>query len=147
MSSLIVIDTNVLLRAADPAHALHRVAIDAQAKLRNSGSDPCILDQNLVESRAVATRPLSVNGLGMTQSEANAEIEKLRSLYRLHSDVPAIIVEWQRLVSQYGSQGKQNHDARIVAAMIVHSIPRVLTFNDSDFKRYSEIKVISPTGV
>jgi len=51
------------------------------------------------------------------------------------------------LATKYVSEGKQNHDARIVAAMIVHSVPRILTFNDSDFRRYAEIDVISPDVV
>ena len=39
------------------------------------------------------------------------------------------------------------HDARLVAAMIVHGIPNLLTFNLPDFKRFTEITVISPEEV
>jgi len=58
-----------------------------------------------------------------------------------------VFAQWEQLVTLYVSEGKQNHDARIVAATIVHSVPRILTFNDSDFTRYAEIDVISPIQV
>lgn len=56
-------------------------------------------------------------------------------------------MEWQRLVSAYVSEGKQNHDARIVAAMIAHGIATILTFNKADFVRYLEIAVFTPQEV
>jgi predicted nucleic acid-binding protein len=43
-----------------------------------------------------------------------------------------------------GVQGKQAHDARLVAAMKRHSINQILTFNTADFARYAEITAISP---
>jgi predicted nucleic acid-binding protein len=43
--------------------------------------------------------------------------------------------------------GKNAHDARIVAAMSVHGIDRLLTFNKPDFQRYHGIRVVSPHDV
>jgi len=145
--ALILTDTNILLRSADPAHTMHREATDSVDKLRRRGEQPCLVAQNLIEFRAVATRQANVNGLGMNQTEANGEIARLQSLYPVFPDVPAMFLEWQRLVSAYVSEGKQNHDARIVAAMIVHGIGAILTFNKADFVRYSEITVFTPQEV
>ena len=36
------------------------------------------------------------------------------------------------------------HDARLVAAMLVHKLTHILTFNSDDFRRYSEIIVVNP---
>jgi hypothetical protein len=69
------------------------------------------------------------------------------SLYELLSDTPAVFAQWALLVNTYTSEGRQNHDARIVAAMIVHEVPMILTFNDGDFRRYTEIEVLSPNEV
>jgi predicted nucleic acid-binding protein len=143
----VLIDTNVLLRMIEPGHVSHKVAVDAQIALKLAGHQPCIVDQNLVEFRAVVTRPPASNGVGMTQQQANFEIRSLMSLYELLSDTPAVFAQWAQLVNRYISEGKQNHDARIVAAMIVHEVPRILTFNDGDFRRYTEIEVLSPTEV
>jgi predicted nucleic acid-binding protein len=143
----VLIDTNILLRAVDISHPQHKLAVDSQISLRLAGEELCLFDQNLVEFRAVATRPGSSNGMGMTQQQSNSELKSLKSIYVHLSDTPSVFVEWEQLVAKYVSEGKQNHDARIVAAMIVHSVPRILTFNDSDFRRYAEIDVISPDVV
>jgi len=143
----VLTDTNILLRSADPAHAMSQVATDAVYKLRRRGDQPCLVPQNLIEFRAVATRPASVNGLGMSQAQANGEIPRLQSLYPVFPDLPAIFSEWERLVNAYVSEGKQNHDARIVAAMLVHGIGTILTFNKADFLRYSEIVAFTPQEV
>lgn len=43
--------------------------------------------------------------------------------------------------------GVQVHDARLVAAMRVHGVSRILTFNDKDFTRYADIEVVHPRTV
>jgi hypothetical protein len=43
-----------------------------------------------------------------------------------------------------GISGKNAHDARLVAAMIVHGVSSILTFNAKDFTRYAEIVVVDP---
>ena len=145
--TFVLMDTNILLRSAQPSHSMHQVAIDAQAELRRRGNQPCIVAQNLIEFRSVATRPASGNGLGMKEKDADAEIRELKALYPLYADEPQIVLEWETLVSTYGAIGNQNHDARIVAAMRVHGISSILTFNVSDFARYPDITVLEPAGL
>jgi predicted nucleic acid-binding protein len=43
--------------------------------------------------------------------------------------------------------GVHVHDAKLVAAMIVHGIDQILTFNVDDFARYSEIQVVHPRAI
>ncbi|GDX39768.1 hypothetical protein LBMAG21_00600 [Armatimonadota bacterium] len=143
---LVLVDTNILLRDVDTAHPMHQAVASAVEMLRLRGDILCLVPQNIIEFRAVATRPLSVNGLGMSQAEADSEIARLKTLYRLCLDTPYIF-EWERLVSTYGSAGKQNHDARIVAAMNIHGITALLTFNKSDFIRYQHITLWEPTDL
>lgn len=61
-----LIDTNVLLRLAQPDHPMHQDALNAVTTLHQNEDILFIIPQNLIEFWAVATRPLSVNGLGMT---------------------------------------------------------------------------------
>ena len=56
-------------------------------------------------------------------------------------------LEWRRLVVTHSVAGVQVHDARLVAAMLVHGIPRLLTLNDRDFSRFTEISAIHPLAV
>ena len=46
---------------------------------------------------------------------------------------------------QYNIQGVKVHDGRLVAAMNVHNVPRILTFNAGDFARYG-VEVLRPAS-
>ncbi len=142
--SYVLGDSNILLRYSDPKHPQYQEAKEAIKEVGRRGDILCVVPQNLVEFRAVATRPLSVNGLGMRQDEVKFAIKQLRQLFILFEETPAIFPEWERLVETYGSEGKQNHDARIVAAMNVHGITTLLTFNADDFVRYPGLTVYKP---
>jgi predicted nucleic acid-binding protein len=61
-------------------------------------------------------------------------------------DHPAIYDHWRRLVVARGVIGSQVYDTRLVAAMAVHAVGRILTFNAGDFARYG-IEVIHPLAV
>ena len=43
--------------------------------------------------------------------------------------------------------GKKAHDARLVAAMNLHGITHIVTFNSDDFARDAGITVIHPQGL
>jgi predicted nucleic acid-binding protein len=98
----------------------------------------------LYEFWVVATRPVAQNGLGLSASQAQAELTRLRGFCTLLDDTPAILPQWERLVAQHQVLGKNAHDARLVAAMLVHGVPRLLTFNAADFQRFSGITVMTP---
>ena len=59
-------------------------------------------------------------------------------------ETPDIHREWQRLVVTHRVFGKKAHDTRLVAAMLVHGVEEIVTFNGDDFRRYSSIKVLHP---
>ena len=40
-----------------------------------------------------------------------------------------------------------SNDPSLVAAMSVHRLTKLLTFNDRDFKRFTEIIVVSPQNI
>jgi predicted nucleic acid-binding protein len=42
-----------------------------------------------------------------------------------------------QLLAAYPGAGKQVHDANLVAAMLVHGVGRLLTFNATDFQRFA----------
>jgi predicted nucleic acid-binding protein len=93
----------------------------------------------------VATRPIAQNGLGMTTAEADAELVKLGPpLFRLLLDERAIYGSGRELVTRFSVEGKQAHDARLVAAMQRHGLTHLLTFNTADFQRYPGIRVLDP---
>jgi predicted nucleic acid-binding protein len=61
----VLVDTNVLLRLFQSQHPHAPLAEAAIRSLTNNGVQLCIVPQNMYEFWAVATRPLTNNGLGM----------------------------------------------------------------------------------
>ena len=142
-----LVDSNVLVFSANPSSPFYEESRDATQSLLERGERLCVLPQNLYEFWVVATRPVSANGLAMTTTEAQAELVRIKRLFRFLPDTPAIYSEWEKLVGQYSVSGTKSHDARIVAAMNVHGIKQLLTFDVRDFKRYLEITITSPADV
>lgn len=144
---LILVDSNILVFLASLSSPSHQTSVTATNQLRQSGDLLCVTAQNLIEFWAVATRPLNARGLGFTPAQAQAELAKIKSLFRFLPDVAAIYTEWERLVVQHGVSGKNAHDARLAAAMKIHGLTHLLTFNGGDFKRFAGITVIDPVSV
>ncbi|MBC6480495.1 MAG: type II toxin-antitoxin system VapC family toxin [Hormoscilla sp. GM7CHS1pb] len=142
-----LIDTNILLRSADPNHPMYADAVNGTTSLRSQGHQLCIIPQNLIEFWNVYTRPADKNGLGHTPDEAAMKVNRLKRLFLLLPDTLAIYSEWERLVLTYGVRGVQVHDARLVAAMQVHGLTHILTFNNRDFARYAEVTAVHPTDM
>lgn len=142
-----LIDTNILIRSVLRTDAQHQDALRAIRTLWNNGHSVCVVPQNLYEFWSVATRPASSNGLGMRPRQADRMTTRIEKLLLLFRDTPAVYDEWRRLVASHSASGKTSHDARLVAAMHVHGIENLVTFNVDDFKRYLGIKVIHPSKV
>jgi predicted nucleic acid-binding protein len=142
-----LVDTNLLLRSVEPSHPMYGDAVSAIATLQGRGEQLHIVPQNLIEFWNVYTRPLERNGLGHTATEAEVEVNRLKVFFSLLLDPSEIYEEWERLVVTYAVRGVNVHDARLVAAMLVHGLTHILTFNISEFARYSEITAVHPTTV
>ncbi len=62
-------------------------------------------------------------------------------------DTADILPEWEQLVVEHEVLGKQVYDARLVAAMRVHKLTHLLTFNTADFKRFTNITAVNPQSI
>jgi len=71
-----LLDTNVVLRFSNPSDALHNLATEAVATLLLQGHECYLTAQVLIESWVVATRPVSVNGLGWSIEQTHNVIEQ-----------------------------------------------------------------------
>lgn len=144
----VLLDTNILTRLSQQSHPHHAAAASAILALKTENEILYIVPQTLYEFWAVSTRPISANsGLGLTVAQTKTEMARVRSLFEMLPDTPAIFVEWERLVEIHEVKGKMSHDARLVAAMNVHGIKRILSFNDRDFSRYAAVTAINPADL
>ena len=132
-----LVDTSIIMRTIHIGSSQQISAINALAELRKQGETLCVVPQNLIEFWAVATRPVSANGLGLSIEET--EVAQIKLHFVLKTEDETIFENWENLVKDYRVSGKTTHDARIVAAMQTYGITNLLTFNVSDFQRYSQI--------
>ena len=143
----ILVDTNVFLRSVQPHHPLNHQALSALLFL-GKGSDPLVIvPQIIVEFWTAATRPIQNNGLGLTTLQAKGEIDRILGAFQLIPETAAIFDAWQDLVVSYAVSGLITHDARLVAAMKSFGIENILTFNEKDFRRFTEIKILTPPSI
>jgi predicted nucleic acid-binding protein len=142
-----LVDTNIATRLAEPGHAMHQAALDAVKLLVAQGHKLYIVPQTRYEFWVVCTRPTSVNGMGRTAAEAVAELATLKALFQWLDETAAVFGVWEQLVSSTPVVGKNAHDARLVAAMMVHGLTHILTFNAQDFRQYVGIMVVTPADV
>jgi len=145
--SRVLLDTNILLRSINPTHAHSAIAIDATDALRRQGSELCLVPQNIYEFWAVATRPVAVNGLGLSSEDAQQEVDGLLRHFTLLRDERTVFEHWREIVATYQIQGVRSHDARLAAAMQRHKVTAVLTFDEEVFRRIDEIDVLDPMQV
>ena len=143
----ILVDTNILLRAVQRQHTDSPVAVSALKTLHRQSHQLCLTPQNLIEFWSVCTRPAPVNGLGYSAAVAARHVSRFESIFRMLPDSQQIFQEWKSLVSQHNVTGASVHDARLVAAMKLHAVDQVLTFDASGFTRYPGITVIQPKAV
>src|SRR5216684_4793329 len=79
----VLVDTNILLRSAQPNHPLCSQAAHAVSKLILQMYAVFFCSQNIAEFWNVATRPAGLNRLGLSQEEAIQEVSNIEKLLTL----------------------------------------------------------------
>lgn len=145
---MIAIDTNVLVGAIQTFDPVLRASARRAVKsLYRDGEDLLCFPQNFVEFWSVSTRPAKANGLGLSPEQADHYLDRFHTILRVFPETPEIFSAWRRLVLRHRVSGVRVHDARIVAAMSVHLVPKILTFDLDDFNRFENITVVHPSSV
>lgn len=135
------VDTNLLVYSTAIGAPFRERARAALA--RNLGP-VSVSRQVLREYIAVVTRPQAW-GQALTPSTAFADTEMFLQRFTLLEDGPLVWDRLGELGKQYGFGGRQVHDANIAATMLAHGERRLLTFNESDFRRFSPlIEIVVP---
>lgn len=132
------IDTNVLVYFHAKEAPLHGAARRRLNELKSAGTPCWISRQVLREFVATLTRPQAFPA----QLPIDAVLERaehFESRFQVAEDGPATTRRLHQLIRQFDVRGKQIHDANIVATVLSHDIPRLLTHNTVDFQRFSEL--------
>lgn len=145
ISKASLVDTNVLIYAADESSQYHKVSKELRDKAIRGELHLCVFPQIIYEFFAVITDPRRVAN-PRSHQEAVQEIEnyyKAPLLLKLYPgpDVIDITIE---LLKRYEVRKQEVFDLQLVATMISNGIRRIYTFNHEHFRKYTEIETVEP---
>ena len=141
---MVLLDASILVRTEDRDSPDRDVCVEAVRTLCEAGTAR-LCAQVLIEFWAVVTRPQSVNGLGFGSDRADIAVGKLMTAIPVLAEPPDMAARWRGLAMAVWASGRQVHDTRIVALMHAHSVSRILTLNEQDFRRYLGIGAYHPS--
>lgn len=143
-TSLVVVDTNVLLAATDTSRVAHVAATDF---LNDDERRLAVTPQIVREYLAVATRPVEVNGFGLAAEDAVANVEQLLADMELLTEDAGTTHRLVDLVAQGSAVGKQVHDANVVAVALAHRAGTIVTGDTRHFSRFADLITIESLGI
>jgi predicted nucleic acid-binding protein len=138
-TALVVVDTNVLLAATDRSRAAHSAA----TQFINEDERRLSLTPQVVrEYLAVTTRPVEVNGFGLSGKDAVANVEQFLDDMELLPEDGATRRRLVDLIAHDSAAGKQVHDANVVAVALAHKAGAIVTDNARHFSRFADLITI-----
>ncbi len=135
-SSLVVVDTNVLIAATDRSRTAH----DSSLKFLNEDQRRLAVTPQIArEYLAVSTRPASANGFGLSAEAAVANLNQFLLDMELLAEGVGSTSMLAELVVTHATVGKQIHDANVVAVALANGADTVVTSNTRHFARFSDL--------
>jgi predicted nucleic acid-binding protein len=141
---LVLADTNVFLSATDRSRNNHRDARDFLQRCTGAGIHCAVTGQILREYFVVATRPIEVNGLGLSLDDALANMAVFRGRTVFLEENEAVSRKLEELVRLHRITGERGHDANIAAVMAVLRVPYLITANKDDFAVFEHALLLTP---
>jgi predicted nucleic acid-binding protein len=145
ISKIGLLDTNILVYAADETSPFHQAAKTLRDKGLKGEVPICICPQVLKEFFAIVTDPKRVSS-PRTKKEALLEIEKYlyaKNILKIYSGTE-IIERMLDLLKRYQVTKQEIFDLQLVATMLSNNITCLYTYNHEDFAKFKEIEVLSP---
>lgn len=140
-----LLDTNVLVYAADEASPLYERSKSLRDKGLLSQIQLCVCPQVLMEFFAIITDPRRVEN-PREPKEAIEEIEKYllsKNIFKIYPKEDTLL-RTIRLLKKYNLKRQRVFDAQLVATMLSNGLTRIYTFNQEDFFKFEEIEVLTP---
>jgi predicted nucleic acid-binding protein len=137
------VDANILVFAANPLSPWHAAAVSRLQETRRDGVSLVVNPQVVREFMAAASRP-PLGGPPPPIDPILENVRRIRTGFVLVDECAATIDRLTELLKAVPTQGKQVHDANIVATMLTYGIPTLLTHNTADFARFAALIQIVP---
>jgi predicted nucleic acid-binding protein len=134
----VFVDTNILLRATIREMPLHNECKAQVQQLWSGDTELWISRQIIREYLVQVTHPLTL-APPLAIDQVNSQIAKIRSLFRVADDTDSVTTHLMTLLNTHPTNGKQVHDANVVATMLANNIDTLLTLNVDDLKRFADV--------
>lgn len=128
------IDTNVLLGAVLPGTERAR-RVEPTFANYDQATFYCA-PQSIYEAFVVLTRPIEVNGYGLSPDAAAELLTNAFARFPVLPDPADLHVRWLRMCREFGVRGKAGHDARIAAWVLGCGLDGLFTLDPGGFARY-----------
>ena len=141
----ILLNTDVLLHAADSSSRLHLHALNVREMAAKSDIKGCVSMSVLSELLVALTSDWHVRS-PISTSDAIGEYEKyinlkpINKIINLMSSYKTI----NNLVRDYNLKGTDIKLAELVATMLDNRVYKLCTFQQEEYERFSEIEVLNP---
>ena len=141
----ILLNTDVLLHAADSASRLHQQAYAVREMAVRGDIKACVSSNVLCELLVALTSKFHVwNPLSI--SDAIGEYEKyvnLKSITKI-TQLPETFKTLNILIKEYGLYGSDIKLAEHIATMIDNRVHNICTFRQEEYEKFKEINVLNP---
>lgn len=142
---MVLLDTNILVYAANKDCEFHEIALKTRNRVINGELRGCVSLQNLVEFYSVITSSKRIEK-PLTPEVSWEEINKYarsENILKVGFSETALNI-LGNLSRKYKIIAQDIYDLKIVATMLANQVDTIVTINEDDFIKYSEIKVINP---
>ena len=143
----VFLDTNILLAATDNSRPQHESCHELFKRALLGGLHLAISNQIVREYLVVATRPVPVNGLGLSTKDSLYNVKQFLNHCLIVGETEAVLNILLENVDKYGISGKHIHDINLIALMTVNNIKTLITLNPSDFKVFTELDILGPDSL
>ena len=144
-NDLVLLDTNVLVYAADETSPFHEASRSFRERGRNGEFIACVTPQVLFEFYSVVTDPRRVSS-PLTAADAAGALAQYFSdakIRKIHpgDDIGGAVLP---LISKYAVTRQDVFDLVIVATMVANGLRKICTYDSTHFSRFAEIEVLRP---
>jgi len=144
---ILFLDTNILLTSTDSSRLQHKLCRELFQKALSGGLHLAISNQIVREYLVVATRPVSVNGLGLSTKDSLHNIRQFMNHCMIIEETEVSLNLLIEYVGKFSISGKHIHDINLIAIMAAYNIKTLITMNPSDFKLFPELTVLGPDSL
>jgi predicted nucleic acid-binding protein len=134
--SAVFLDTNILVYASFPGSPFYAAARTRLNEVESNGAALWTSRQVLREYLAVTARPGTVVP-PPTITTLSQAIRQFEGVFKIADEDGTVTTLLLDLLKSRTIQGRQVHDANIVATMLRYGIQWLLTHNTADFTRYT----------